>query len=68
MFSDELLYCAQMSRHSDQDQYTEQEAQQRLEKLVKAALNTHPKPLRSMIPEAAQGAVGEKEKAPFSEN
>lgn len=30
------------------DQYTEQEARQRFEKLVKAALNTKPKPLAEM--------------------
>jgi hypothetical protein len=32
------------------DQYSEHEAQQRFEKLVKAALNTRPKPLKSMGP------------------
>jgi hypothetical protein len=32
------------------DQYSEQEAQQRFQKLVKAALNTRPKPLKSMGP------------------
>jgi hypothetical protein len=32
------------------NQYSEQEAQQRFEKLVKAALNTKPKPLKSMEP------------------
>ena len=30
------------------DQYSEKEAQQRFEKLVKSALNTRPKPLKSM--------------------
>jgi hypothetical protein len=30
--------------------YGEQEAQQRFEKLVKSALNTRPKPLKSMTP------------------
>ena len=35
----------------DNDQYSEQEAQRRFEKLVKAALNTRPKPLKSMGPE-----------------
>jgi hypothetical protein len=29
--------------------YTEQETRQRFEKLVKAALNTRPKPLKSMV-------------------
>jgi tRNA splicing endonuclease len=33
----------------DGDQYSEQEAQRRFEKLVKAALNTRPKPLKSMV-------------------
>jgi hypothetical protein len=32
------------------EQYSEDEAQQRFEKLVKAALNTRPKPLKSMTP------------------
>jgi hypothetical protein len=32
------------------DQYSEQETQRRFEKLVKAALNTPPKPLKSMTP------------------
>ena len=32
----------------DQGEYSEQEAQQRFETLVKAALNTRPKPLKSM--------------------
>jgi hypothetical protein len=30
------------------DKYSEREAQERFEKLVKAALNTRPKPLKSM--------------------
>lgn len=33
-----------------QDTYTESETQQRFEKLVKAALKTRPKPLKSMGP------------------
>jgi hypothetical protein len=33
-----------------QDEFTEQETQQRFEKLVRAALNTRPKPLKSMGP------------------
>ena len=37
-----------MSKHSDQ--YSEQETQQRFEKLVHRALNTKPKPLKSMGP------------------
>lgn len=32
------------------DNYSEQEAQQRFEKLVKSALNTRPKTLKSMGP------------------
>ena len=32
------------------DTYSDQEAQQRFEKLVKAALNTKAKPLKSMTP------------------
>lgn len=41
-----------MVRHlqSDDDQYSEQEAQQSFEKLVKSALNTKPKTLKSMGP------------------
>lgn len=38
-----------MSKHTGQDdQYSEQEAQQRFEKLVRAALNTKPKPLKDV--------------------
>jgi hypothetical protein len=32
----------------DSDQYTEQETQQRFEQLVRRALNTRPKPLKTM--------------------
>jgi hypothetical protein len=32
------------------DQYSEQETQQRFDKLVRAALNTKPKPLKTMGP------------------
>jgi len=32
------------------DQFSETETQQRFEKLVKAALNTRPKPLKDMAP------------------
>jgi len=35
---------------ADGDQYSEAEAQQRFEKLVKSALNTRPKTLKSMGP------------------
>jgi hypothetical protein len=37
-----------MTATKNQDQYSEQETQQRFERLVKAALNTRPKPLKSM--------------------
>jgi hypothetical protein len=37
-------------RSDRKDQYDEQETQQRFEKLVKSALNTRPKPLKSMTP------------------
>jgi hypothetical protein len=41
-----------MAQHPerDNDQYSEAEAQQRFERLVKSALNTRPKPLKSMRP------------------
>jgi hypothetical protein len=37
-----------MAKHDEN--YTEEETQQRFEKLVRAALNTSPKPLKSMGP------------------
>jgi hypothetical protein len=37
-------------KHSECDQYTPKETQQRFEKLVRSALNTKPKPLKSMGP------------------
>jgi hypothetical protein len=37
-----------MDDKTHSDEYSEQEAQQRFEKLVRAALNTKPKPLKSM--------------------
>jgi hypothetical protein len=37
-----------MQHASKDDQFSEQETQQRFEKLVRAALNTKPKPLKSM--------------------
>jgi hypothetical protein len=40
---------ARTSTKSD-DQYSEQEAQRRFEKLVDAALRTPPKPLKSIAP------------------
>ena len=41
-----------MARHPERDneQYGDAETQQRFEKLVRAALNTKPKPLKSMGP------------------
>jgi hypothetical protein len=36
--------------HLAENRYSEQEAQQRFEKLVKSALNTRPKTLKSMGP------------------
>ena len=33
-----------------EDQYSEQETQRRFDKLVRAALNTNPKPLKTMGP------------------
>jgi hypothetical protein len=37
-----------MTVKKEDDRYSEQEAEQRFEKLVKSALNTRPKPLKSM--------------------
>jgi hypothetical protein len=39
-----------MDKDEPDDQFSEQETQQRFERLVKAALNTPPKPLKSMTP------------------
>jgi hypothetical protein len=41
-----------MARHPERDneRYPEQEAQQRFDRLVRSALNTRPKPLKSMEP------------------
>ena len=39
-----------MSKQSTDDHYSERETQRRFKKLVHAALNTHPKPLKSMTP------------------
>jgi hypothetical protein len=36
-------------KSSERDQYSEQETQQRFENLVRAALNTRPKPLKMML-------------------
>jgi hypothetical protein len=37
-------------KKTPEDQFSEQETQQRFEKLVRAALNTKPKPLKSIGP------------------
>jgi len=37
-----------MAKSKDDDQYSKAETQQRFEKLVQSALNTRPKPLKSM--------------------
>jgi len=37
-----------MARPQSEDQFSEQETEQRFQKLVKAALNTKPKPLKTM--------------------
>jgi hypothetical protein len=53
-----------MARQSD-DQYSEQEAQQRfetLEMLVKAALNTRPRPLKSMGPKGVSAQSKKRKK------
>jgi hypothetical protein len=43
------------------DQYSEQETQQRFDKLVRAALNTRPKPLKTMGP---KGVPAQSKKRP----
>jgi hypothetical protein len=52
-----------MSRHPEHgnDQYSEQETQRRFERLVRAALNTKPKPLKSMTP---KGVPAQSKKRP----
>jgi hypothetical protein len=51
-----------MKTNPADDQVSEQEAQQRPEKLIKATLNTRPKPLKSMtpkgVPAQSKGARG----------
>jgi hypothetical protein len=44
------------------DQFSEQEAQQRFEKLVKSALNTRPKTLKSMGPKGMPSQSKKKRK------
>jgi hypothetical protein len=45
------------------DQYSEQETQQRFEKLVRAALNTRPKPLKSMTPKGMPSQSKKRQKS-----
>jgi hypothetical protein len=53
-----------MSTKRPDDQYSEQEAQQRFTAALKAAVNTPPKPLKSMTPKgtAAQSKKPRKSK------
>ena len=44
----ENLVRLDMARNANPDQYSELETQQRFNKLVKLALNTPPKPIKSM--------------------
>jgi hypothetical protein len=50
-----------MGRHTD-EQYSDLETQQRFDKLVKAALNTKPKPLKSMTPKGVPAQSGKARK------
>jgi hypothetical protein len=50
-----------MSNKRQSDQFSEQETQQRFERLVRAALNTPPKPLKSMTP---KGVPAQSKKRP----
>jgi hypothetical protein len=54
-----------MKRQSDGHEYDAAEAQSRFERLVKAALNTPPKTLKSMTPKGvpAQSGKARKKKA-----
>jgi hypothetical protein len=54
-----------MNNQQPDDQYSEQEAQQRFEKLVRSGLNTKPNPLKSMTPRGvpAQSKKRRKRKA-----
>ena len=51
-----------MTKKSD-DQYSEQEALERFEKLVKSALNTRPKTLKSMGPKGMPSQSKKRQKA-----
>ena len=50
MGGDAMCYYPRMDSKNTDGQYSEQEAQQRFENLVKTALKTPPKPLKSMGP------------------
>jgi len=45
-----LLMSAKAKSQTADDEYGEQETEQRFDKLVRAALNTRPKPLKTMGP------------------
>lgn len=45
------------------EKYSEQEAQQRFEKLVRSALNTKPKPLKSMGPKGVPAQSKKRQKS-----
>jgi hypothetical protein len=47
------------------EQYSEQESQRRFEKLVRAALNTCPKPLKTMTPKGALAQSKKRYKKPI---
>jgi hypothetical protein len=55
-----------MKTKQSDDQYSEREAQQRFEKLVTTALNTQPKPLKSMTPKGVHAQSKKKRKKPKS--
>jgi hypothetical protein len=46
----------------DGDQFSEQEAQQRFERLVHAALSTKPKPLKTMVPKGVPAQSKKRQK------
>jgi spore germination protein GerM len=54
-----------MTRPRTEDQYSEQETQQRFENLVKSALNTPPKTLKSMTPKGVPAQSKKRKIAPI---
>jgi hypothetical protein len=50
------------TRQREGDDYTEQEAQQRFERLVRVALNTRPKPIKSMGPKGVRAQSKKQQK------